>query len=79
MTKLAEQILEQAKTLSDAERAEVAEQLLEAVAPSTDPAYQVAWEAEIQRRIDDFESGKTQGVPWEQVRERMRQLGRRDE
>ncbi len=76
MTKLAEQILEQAKALSDAERADLAEQLLDAIAPSTDPAYQAAWETEISRRIADYEQGKTKGMPWEQIRDRLRQIGR---
>jgi len=76
MTKLAEQILEQAKALSDAERADLAEQLLDSVSPSSDPEYQAAWTAEIQKRLQDFDTGKTKGIPWEEVRERLTRLGR---
>jgi len=76
MTKRAEQILEQAKSLTVAERAELADQLLESIGPSSDPGYLAAWEAEIKQRIDDLDTGKTTAIPWEQVRDRLDHLGR---
>ena len=33
-----------------------------------------AWEAEIDRRIQDFHDGKTQGIPWEEVDKELDEL-----
>jgi len=33
-----------------------------------------AWDAEIERRIQDFHDGKTQGIPWEEVDKELDQL-----
>jgi len=33
-----------------------------------------AWDAEIDRRIQDFHDGKTQGIPWEEVDKDLDQL-----
>ena len=39
-----------------------------------DPEYDAAWGAEIQRRIDDIESGREVGVPGEEVMARVRKI-----
>ena len=31
------------------------------------------WEAEIKRRIDDFDSGREPGVPWAEVRRKLQE------
>lgn len=36
-----------------------------------DVGVEAAWAAEIERRAADLESGKVQGIPWEQVRQRL--------
>jgi putative addiction module component (TIGR02574 family) len=33
-----------------------------------EPGYDAAWSAEIRRRVDAVVSGKSQGLPWSQVR-----------
>ena len=62
MTKTAEQVLQQAMALQPADRIELAERLLEAGGESTevsdDPEYLAAWEAEINRRLEDIDAGR---------------------
>ena len=76
MTKAAEQVLAQALTLSDDERAELAARLLETLDPAIDADYVSAWETEIGKRFDELQSGKVKPVPWEQAREVIRRGGR---
>ena len=68
----ASQILKTALELPEHEREEVAIELLESLAPDGDADYDAAWEAEIQRRLDDMRLGRVQGIPWEEVRMKMR-------
>ena len=73
MTKLAEQIFEQAKSLSIEEREELAARLMESVGVSTDPEYLRAWDAELARRIDNIDSGRTKLIPADEALQRIRQ------
>ncbi len=68
----ASQILKTALELPEIEREEVAVELLESLAPVGEADHDVAWEAEIQRRIEDLRLGRVQGIPWEEVRRKMR-------
>jgi len=38
-----------------------------------DPETEAAWKAEIDRRIEEIQSGKVQGIPAEEVFEKVRQ------
>lgn len=60
-----------ALTLPRAERAELAHKLLVSLddEPFDDPeVVEAEWNAEILRRVEDIESGKTVGIPYEEVR-----------
>lgn len=58
--------------LSPADRIRLAERLIESVPMFASEEDQHAWSAEIARRIEEFESGKVQAIPWEQVRAELR-------
>ena len=64
------QVLQAALALEPRERAE----LVEAIAASLD-GYELGaeWEAELQRRIDDVDSGRVNPVPGEEVLSRVEQ------
>jgi putative addiction module component (TIGR02574 family) len=68
MTTTAKQLLGQVMTLDEGDRVEVADMLLESVAPRTDPEYVDAWSKEIAARIAAHESGEDKGVDWEVLR-----------
>lgn len=69
MTERGEQLLASALQLNDAERIEFAERLYSSVDDASelplekDPAFA----AELQRRSEDFRTGRTKGIPADQV------------
>ena len=66
-------IMQQLLGLPETERAAVARQLLESLgAPSA--VDDDAWIAELERRVEDVESGKSAGIPWEDVYAEARAL-----
>ena len=72
MNALATQILTAAIGLPDEQREGVALQLVDSLQPADEEAYDAVWEAELQRRITEMDQGKTPGIPWEEVRKKMR-------
>lgn len=68
MNTKAEDLLANALTLSESERAEIAAQLIASLDQSVDAEAQEAWDAEIARRIEELDSGKVETVPWSEVR-----------
>jgi putative addiction module component (TIGR02574 family) len=71
MSPTAAEILKQALTLDERDRASVAGALIESLETEVEPGVAEAWEAEIQRRIEEIESGAVELVPWSEVRERL--------
>jgi putative addiction module component (TIGR02574 family) len=41
---------------------------------ASDPETEAAWKAEIDRRIEEIQSGKVQGIPGEEVSARVRKI-----
>ena len=72
MTDKTQTILEQAMKLSPNERAEVAEELISSLDETTDVDVEKAWQEEIQRRIQQIDSGEVKTIPWEVVQRQMR-------
>jgi putative addiction module component (TIGR02574 family) len=69
MKSKAERILEEALTLPEPSRAEIAGILLDSLeGEAVDPGYEQAWSREIARRIQEIDSGKVKLIPWSQVR-----------
>jgi len=77
MTRKAQQILREALSLPPKARADLAGTLLHSLDVVDDPDVEEAWAAEIERRIKDVESGKSQLIPWTQVRRRLNSAIRR--
>ena len=65
------EILRQALSLPEAERAEVAGALIESIEPSPDLDVEQAWREEVTRRSADVHAGRAKTVPWEVVREQL--------
>jgi putative addiction module component (TIGR02574 family) len=64
----AEKLLQEALSLSEDARVDLAEALLESVehAPG-DEGVDAAWSVEAKRRLDDVRSGAVKPVPWEEA------------
>ena len=78
MGEVGKRLLKEALELPDAERAELAAELMASFDGPADPDVEAAWAVEIERRAAKVLSGESQGVPWDEVRERIeRELRRR--
>jgi putative addiction module component (TIGR02574 family) len=71
MTPTVESLKQQLCSLSQEERAELATFLLESLDPP-DTEAEAAWLQEVERRMEEMESGKEAGIPSEQVFARLR-------
>lgn len=72
MTTEVSDILKKALALPAEERAAIAGSLLESLHdPHADEGVEGAWSEEIQRRIEEIDSGKVQMIPYEEVRRRL--------
>lgn len=73
MSPTASEVLKQALSLDEQDRAAVAGALIESLEVSADAAIDVegAWSREIERRVAELESREVAAVPWTEVRERL--------
>ena len=76
MADLVSELTERAKALPPEERARLAEELLATLDPGDDDV-EVAWEAEIRKRVAEVENGTVQLVPADEAFARVRQALRR--
>ena len=67
----AEEILNAALKLKDKEKAAIAASLLESLDPLADDDVESAWQAEIQKRLHEIETGTVSLVPWSKVRKML--------
>jgi hypothetical protein len=69
MSPTAAEILEQALTLDEKDRASVAGALVESLETEPDPSSEAAWDLFLQRRVGELESGAVEPILWSEVRE----------
>jgi len=72
MSHTAEDVLTNALSLTAEERGKVAATLIESLEERVDDSADEAWAVEIQRRLDEIDSGKVQLIPWEKARRIIR-------
>lgn len=68
MARKLQELFKEAAELPDRERAELAGMLLESLDDEQDPAVELAWAEEVERRVRQIETGEVKTIPWEQVR-----------
>lgn len=68
------ELLKQALTLSEKDRAELASNLIDSLDPIVDSDAELAWQQEIARRLEEIESGKVKTISWDEVRHKARTL-----
>jgi len=78
VTKATEKLLKSALELELDQRAELAAELLASLDGAPDEDAEAAWAVEIERRAVRARSGEDPGLPWPEVRDRIkRSLGAR--
>jgi len=69
MTVNTTKLLEAALRLTEKERADLAARLIESLDPEVDTDVASAWDAEIQRRLGELDSGAVKPVSWPDARQ----------
>ncbi|HSJ99916.1 MAG TPA: addiction module protein [Kofleriaceae bacterium] len=72
-----EKVLQEALALPREDRARLLEALHESLEPEdeqtlTEPEWEAAWTAEIDRRLRDFDEGRAKSIPYEQAMAQIR-------
>lgn len=65
----AEALLQEALTLPDNVRAEIAGALLESLEPLPEADVETAWRQEVAARVAELEAGNVTTTPWEEIRD----------
>ncbi len=71
MATLAEELYQKALDLDEKERAALAARLIESLDMEIEEGVEAAWLVEIERRMEELDSGKVRSIPWEEVRARL--------
>jgi putative addiction module component (TIGR02574 family) len=71
MTHESAELLKKALNLSAAERAELADSLIESLDQGEGESVQAAWDAEILQRMEELESGRVKPVSLAEARRRL--------
>ncbi len=71
VTKASAKLLHEALALSTEERMELAAELLSSVDGPADPAWEAAWQAELDRRVTEADASETPPPTWAEVRARV--------
>ncbi len=75
MNATTERIIAEIEQLPQNERALIAEKILlklDDTDETFDPEVELAWQKEIAKRMEELDSGKVEGIPWEEVRAKLR-------
>lgn len=78
MTTSTADVYKQALDLDEWDRATLAGLLIESLEEEPDRDLEAAWQAEVQRRIEELDSGDVETIPWEDVKARLWQSLYRD-
>jgi putative addiction module component (TIGR02574 family) len=68
MTQIARELLTEALRLPPSERGELAARLIESLDETSDDDIEAAWSAEIQKRLEEIQTGQVQPLPWSEAR-----------
>ena len=67
-----EHLFERASTLDEQDRAKLAGLLLESLEPEIDEDIESAWMEEIERRLQELDSGGVDLIPWDEAKAKLR-------
>ncbi len=71
MRQHAEALLEDALTLPEDERAEIAGMLLESLGAAPEAGVEDAWREEVAARVEALDAGGVELTPWQEIRDRF--------
>ena len=68
------QILEQALSLPENQRAAIAASLLRSLDSEGDAETDAEWDAEVKRRLDEIDNGTVELIPWSEVKSKVQKI-----
>jgi putative addiction module component (TIGR02574 family) len=71
MTERSIQLLQQALSLTEQERADLAASLLDSLEACPEPGAEALWQEEICRRASDLDTGGARTIPWYEVQSQV--------
>jgi putative addiction module component (TIGR02574 family) len=71
VTRETSQLIEEALKLPPEARAAIAGTLLESLEGPIDEGVEEAWAREIEKRLEELDSGKAKTIPWSEVRRQI--------
>lgn len=69
----ASQVLQVALNLKEKERAEIAAILMHSLDEDADQAAEEEWDTEIQKRLNEIDSGKVKMLSWQEIEEVLKE------
>ena len=66
-----EDVLKQALTLDETDRASLAGALIDSLHEQEEPEVEEAWDTEVRRRVEELDAGAVITIPWSDVRKRL--------
>lgn len=72
MTLTIQKVLESAQALPSSAQVELIEALIAGLDEENPEPLDEGWLAEIQRRSEEYDSGRVQPIPWSEVRDRVK-------
>jgi len=71
MRRHAETVLQEALTLPEQDRAEIAGALLESLGPEPEADVEAVWRQEVAARVAALDAGEVETTPWGEIRDRF--------
>ena len=71
MAASSKELYDMAMALGDKDRAELVGMLLQSLEIVSETGVEAAWLKEVEQRIEEFDTGMVQSVPWSEVRSRI--------
>jgi putative addiction module component (TIGR02574 family) len=72
MSPTVDNVINNALALPNGDRVEIVEAILASLRPEDRPPFDESWREVILRRTEELRSGKVAGVPWSEVKARVR-------
>lgn len=71
MTLMADKLYKKALKLTEQERAELAAKIIDSLDSEEEVGVEAAWLIEVERRMQELDSGAVHSIPWEEVRNNL--------
>ena len=72
MNQIFQEVLYAAMSLPFEQRSQLVDELLDSIPPEDAPPLDDQWREIVRQRLQEYDEGRVQGIPWEDVQARVR-------